>query len=117
MVITTELVNVHKINGQRPYFDVYIGRAVNGTEFKEDSIWSNKFKISSQLNTIKKVLDIYEMFIRQKIKKNPEIYDIETLRGKILGCWCINTAIFKPPLCCHGQVLMKILSEKEKKEE
>lgn len=33
---------------------------------------------------------------------NRAVAQIETLRGKILGCWCC-------PLECHGEVLLEIL--------
>lgn len=35
---------------------------------------------------------------------------LDELRGKTLGCWCINTDK-ETPVKCHGQVLLKLLNE------
>lgn len=49
--------------------------------------------------TRKEVVQKYRIWIQTQ----PELLaQIETLRGKILGCWCC-------PLECHGEVLLEIL--------
>ena len=103
----TRLVDIHKVNGKRPYFDVYIGRSVAYTEFIQDSIWANPFHVKDWGD---QAIPKYEEYIRQKIAENPAKYNIETLRDKCLGCWCISTTKASP-LRCHGQVLIKILNE------
>lgn len=94
------MVNIHKINGKRPFFDIYIGRAVHYTEFTKKSVWANPFPKGDP-----KCLENYEKYIRMRIGDDPEIYNIESLRGKVLGCWC-------KPNKCHGDILIKILGEK-----
>lgn len=48
---------------------------------------------------------LYEWYLRN----NKELLeDLESLRGKTLGCWC-------SPKPCHGDVILKILNETEDK--
>ena len=94
----SQVVDIHMVNGARPHYDVYIGRRVRYTEFKADSKWANYFY---------KDLRGYELHVRAHLWN-----DLEELRGKVLGCWCVTTDKLEP-LQCHGQVLMKLLREKE----
>jgi len=95
----SEVVDIHLVKGKRPHFDVYIGRRVQYHKiFTKDSKWGNKFYSR---------LDLYETFVRENLWD-----DLDELKGKILGCWCVNTKKLEP-LSCHGQVLMKLLKEKE----
>lgn len=108
----TTVVDIHKIKGKRPKYDVYIGRKVRNTEFTEDSIWANLYKFITDQNgnpihTIEEILLLYEAHIRAKILTDSR-YDIESLRNKKLGCWCRN------PDKCHGSVLIKIIKEIDK---
>ena len=87
--------------------NVYIGR--RGVVFidkerypKHDSKWANPYKISKTMSR-EESIERYEKYIREKIEKDPT-FDIETLRGKNLGCWCA-------PDPCHGDVLKRILEE------
>lgn len=111
----TTVVNIKKVNGRRPFFNIYIGRKVENTEFTVDSKWSNPFRIedsydigvrSNEKLERSKIIHRYEVYIREKIKEDPVKYNIEELRGKILGCWC-------KPKSCHGDVLIKLLKEKD----
>lgn len=89
--------------------NVYIGRAgvvfVEGVRFpKKDSVWANPFKISASMNR-EQVIAAYETYIRAKLAGSSELRaELETLRGKKLGCWCA-------PEPCHGNVLEKLLAE------
>jgi hypothetical protein len=67
----TSVVNIHKKNGIRPDFDVYIGRTVAGTEFTEDSKWSNPHL----------PLPTYKAYIRELIRANPQKYNLSELVG------------------------------------
>jgi len=92
------VVDIHKKNGIRPEFDVYIGRRVRyHEEFTEDSKWANRSK----------TLEDYLIHIEQDLWN-----DLDELKGKKLGCWCITTSEITP-LRCHGQILMKLILEKE----
>lgn len=107
----TTIVNLHKVDGKRPEFDVYIGRRVPSTEFQKASIWCNPYKPNNEKDYDKEyLLDHYETYIRSCIKHFPKIYKIRELKGKKLGCWCINTESVEP-LVCHGQILLKIIKE------
>ena len=93
------VVDIHKKNGKRAHFDVYIGRRIQyHKEFTEDSIWANR---SSSL-------EAYELWIRNCVRLSQRLHELE---GKILGCWCVNTKELEP-VKCHGQILMKILRER-----
>ncbi len=95
----SEVVDIHKKNGERAHFDVYIGRRIQyHKEFTEDSIWANR---SSSLVA-------YELWIRNLPRLWNQLLD---LKGKVLGCWCINTKELEP-VKCHGQILMKLLIER-----
>lgn len=93
----SEVVDIHKRKGIRPDYDVYIGRNVRWTEFTRNTKWANLFY---------KRLDLYEEYIRKHLWE-----DLDELKGKILGCWCVNTKEITP-LKCHGQILIKLLQEK-----
>ena len=115
----TEVVNI-KVAYIRPqYHDLeewmsdpnneYIGRS--GVVFihkpegkyrwpKRASIWANPFKIGK--DDRRSILEQYERYIVEKIHQHPEIYNLESLRGKKLGCWC-------HPEPCHGDILVKLL--------
>lgn len=87
--------------------DIYIGRRNNRYRLKE-TIWANPSGLTEKMDINVRVQNIrsYELGIRSKLRHYPELYDIETLRGKRLACWC-------HPLPCHGDVLVKILAERE----
>jgi hypothetical protein len=114
----TNVVNV-KVNNIRPKYqnlkewtddqnNVYIGRGgivfIDGKRFpKEDSLWANPCKIDDK-NDRKKVIQLYEQYIREKIKKENLNEQLLKLKGKNLGCWC-------KPDACHGDVLVKLIAE------
>tara|TARA_B100001057_G_scaffold440967_1_gene475248 strand:- start:295 stop:663 length:369 start_codon:yes stop_codon:yes gene_type:complete len=70
---------------------------------KKDSKWCNPFKIG-KIYTRESCLEAYEEYILKKIENEPEIYNLEELKGKNLGCWC-------HPEACHGDILKKILEK------
>lgn len=94
---TTRVVNVRK----EPY-DVYIGRAHSGLGL-EEGIWHNPFKIGADGDR-EEVIQKFETYLTQDrpdlIKRLPE------LEGKTLACWC-------KPEACHGDVLVRLLGERE----
>jgi len=91
------VVDIHKKNGKRAEFDVYIGRKIRyHREFTEDSKWANPHLS----------LEEYERYAREWLWD-----DLDELRCKILGCWCVTTDRVSP-LRCHGQVLMRLVLEK-----
>jgi len=105
----TQIIDVHKVNHVRPAFDLYIGRAVPYTEFTKNSIWHNPFR-TREMGKIPVVIDLYEAYIRRKIAEDPVKYDLRTLVGKRLGCWCLTTTK-ELPRRCHGQVLLTLIRE------
>jgi hypothetical protein len=121
----TNVVNV-KIKYIRPKYNdlkewvnnennIYIGRAgivfIKNGENKErfpklNSKWANPYKIDKKKDVElerTRVIKDYKKYILNKIENEPEIYNIEELKGKNLGCWC-------KPESCHGDVLLEILN-------
>ena len=82
--------------------DGYIGRRT--TTFTA-SRWANPFHITVA-QTRDQAIIRYEEYIRRRIADDPENFNLEDLRGKRLACWC-------HPKPCHGNVLVKLLSELE----
>ena len=110
-----KVVDIHKKNGKRPYYDIYIGRKITAwgiKDFPENSKWANLYPIESFGKEIS--LKLYEEYIRKCIKKDPDYFNLKELEGMILGCWCINTTKINP-VVCHGQILIKLLKEKRDK--
>lgn len=99
--------------------NLYIGRAgivfIAGQRFpKRASIWANPFKVGRD-GSLAKVLSKYEEYICHKLSTESNIYSLEELSGRNLGCWCVPTLISELrddiPMVCHGQVLLKLLNE------
>jgi hypothetical protein len=86
--------------------DVYIGRAIHRGGWNiPTSKWANPFK-TKDFNSREECLRCYEVYVRN----NPVLYSsLYELEGKVLGCWC-------KPDPCHGDVLIKLLNEKQCKE-
>ena len=113
MAVDTKVVNV-KVQYLRPEYKnlvewlsddthVYIGRDMSfyvAGAYK--SKWHNPFKVSSKGYSLDDSLRLYE----EHIRTSGLINDIEELRGLVLGCWC-------KPDRCHGDVLVKLLAEKQ----
>lgn len=83
---------------------------------KQDSIWANPFKLNKEKSNRDEVLEKYKEYISKKIKDDPTTYDLEKLRGKNLGCWCVTscdttdtTDTIDTIVVCHGQILLKLL--------
>ncbi len=92
-------------------FDVYIGRRCK--EFPR-SMWANPFKIG-RYGTRKEVIDRYEQYVRNK----PELMAaLPELKGKVLGCWCLREPVshVRKNKECHGEVLVKLVEELDRKE-
>jgi len=94
----SEVIDIHKKKGMTPPYDVYIGRKVRRVDWTYDSKWANHF-----YNDFKG----YEQHIRFYLWD-----ELDELKGKKLGCWCITTKELTP-VKCHGQILMKLLREKK----
>jgi hypothetical protein len=113
-----KVVNV-KVNNLRPKYNnlkewcqdcnnVYIGRKgivpINNTRFPyESSIWANPFKITKEMSR-EECIEKYEQYIRKKIIDEDLQEELLKLKGKNLGCWC-------KPEACHGDILLKLISE------
>jgi hypothetical protein len=92
--------------------NLYIGRAgvvfIDGERFpKQASKWANPFKIGRDGDR-DEVLAKYEEYIRERIRSG-EI-SLDELRGKNLGCWCVE-GDRDDKMVCHGQILLLLLKD------
>ncbi len=81
---------------------VYIGR--NMTHYVKGAVgskWANPFKVDQ--GGREECVNKYEMYVRTN---HLLLESLNELEGKVLGCWC-------HPEKCHGDVLIKLLSEKQ----
>jgi len=89
------------VNLKRDKFDIYIGRAGYG---REGSIFANNFVIGRD-GTREQVIEKYEADLRIRLSRNPALVTtLLALEGKVLGCFC-------KPHACHGDILVKLISE------
>lgn len=91
--------------------NVYIGRGniieIDGKKYpQESSIWANPFKPKEHIG--KDVLQLYSEYIINKIEKENLVNELLSLKGKNLGCWCINTDNYDN-IVCHGQILLMLI--------
>jgi len=84
---STQVVNIKKEG-----CDVYIGRG---------SPWGNKYAIGKD-GTREQVVQKYLEWI---LEQTELLEQLETLKGKRLGCWCA-------PELCHGDVLVALIEER-----
>ena len=83
-------------------YDVYIsGKVQNELWQLPWSEWANPFYNRED------ALERYEAHIRRRISL---WHKLDTLEGKLLGCWC------RDETKCHGSVLVRLLEEKKIKE-
>lgn len=88
--------------------NVYIGRKgivfIDGKRYpKEDSIFCNPYKVGRDGNR-EEVLNKYLEYLKIKIKDINFVTQLKKLKNKNLGCWC-------KPDDCHGDILLKLISE------
>ena len=84
------------------YKNLYIGRRNHYVGVKE-SKWKNPFPTGKKY-TIDESLALY----KKHVFDSELIHDIDELRGKNLGCWCVTDT----NTLCHGNVLVELLNEK-----
>jgi hypothetical protein len=76
-------------NGEKKYFGY------------EGSKWANPFTIKKY--SLDECLKLYQEYIIEKIGEDPDIYNLDELKGKRLGCWC------DPKDRCHVDILLKLI--------
>jgi hypothetical protein len=87
------------VHCNKELYDIYIGRpSIWGNPYThiKDKTTKAQFIVKSREEAIQKY--------REWIVTQPELMQqIESLRGKVLGCWC-------KPKSCHGDVLIELLN-------
>jgi hypothetical protein len=123
----TTVINVGKLKEQANCRDlhlwlknpanVYIGREgfmmVNGVRCRrEGSIWGNPFKVKDESERDVRIAS-YKAYIVKRIKDENLFDELESLRNRNLGCWCVSCPKQYDPterMVCHGQVLLELLA-------
>jgi hypothetical protein len=96
---TTTVVNLKNTR-----YDVYIGRK-NSAYGLPKSFWHNEFDVKTYGRA--ESIRLYE----NHILNSPEhLNRLHELKGKTLGCWC-------KPLACHGDVLIRLMTNLNKSAE
>ena len=94
-ILETKVVNLYKES-----YDVYIGRASGNGE----SLWGNPFPVEKEEDREESIRK-YEVYIREKLDSGKiPLFELRKLKGRRLGCFC-------KPKDCHGDVLVKLVSE------
>ena len=97
--VGARVVRVKKQKGQvTQNCDIYISSRIHNDNWDLPwSEWANPHYKDAH------PLERYERHIRKR-----KWYDLDSLEGKLLGCWCDDVG------ACHGSVLIKLLEEKKK---
>ena len=97
-----EIVNIKENNS----YDIYIGRpSIYGNPFSHLDNTIAKYRV----NTVEESLLNFRNYL---IENNYLIIEIENLKNKKLGCFCINSKEYKmgDKIICHGQIYQMYLS-------
>ena len=86
-------------------YDVYIGRP---SQFGNPCAVGKKCPECGDVHRVGgSTLACYETYLRRRLMEDPEFAKaVESLRGKVLCCWC-------KPAPCHGDLLLEIANHRE----
>lgn len=100
-MMVTKVVNLRKEE-----YEVYIGR---GSPFGNPFSHMNSAYGAIKVETREIAIESYKKWLFGEIElegwTRPTIEQIETLRGKVLGCFC-------KPQGCHGDVLVSLFDDR-----
>jgi hypothetical protein len=88
--------------------NIYVGRSgrifINKEIFHyKGSKWANPYTLKEY--KIDECLKLYKAYIESKIKNDPDLYNLNELANKKLGCWCDKTE-------CHIDILIEIIESR-----
>ena len=94
--------------------NIYVGRCnivfINGLRFPpKSSIWANPYKVGID-GSLEEVLEKYKIYIKNKIVNDNLKDELLKLKGKNLGCWCINSDNYDN-VVCHAQILLEMIEK------
>jgi hypothetical protein len=98
---------------------VYVGRRCAGWPA---SIWGNPFKVASpvwgdpirgdEVSDVQTAVERFEAYLRSNAELMARLPE---LRGKTLGCWCVNwNGRGEPKKSCHAVVLARMINPVER---
>ena len=94
--------------------NVYVGRCnvliIDGLRFPpKSSIWCNPYKVNVD-GTLQEVLEKYKIYIENKIINENLTDELLKLKGKNLGCWCVDSDNYDN-IICHAQILLELIAK------
>ena len=97
------------VNIKTSKYDVYIGRKSSGMHYGNPFSHRERSMGSVMVDTRKEAIDCYADWLAGTRFQDVEpqrrtwiLENIQTLRGKILGCFC------RPMSICHGDILARL---------
>jgi hypothetical protein len=94
---------------------VYVGRKCRGWI---GSAWGNPFRVrpkdrnhdrGSVARSAQEAVARYEMWIKRHAESSPDRFNLGSLRGKTLGCWCCDWRPGEPITTpCHAIILAQL---------
>lgn len=95
----TTVVNIRDHRNWKAEGGVYIGRTFRG---QRGSAFANPFSIGKDGDRAE-VIEKYGKWLERRLNSHTGVAeDMESLRGKMLVCWC-------KPEACHGDVIVEYL--------
>lgn len=103
-----QITGITVVNLKYAPFDQYIGRPTVRLRRKYprlvlDNPWQNPVRIKGDVTRERSVAE-YRPYIIEQIRPDPEKYNLTSLIGGSVGCWC-------KPQACHGDVLVELAAE------
>ena len=90
---------------------VYVGRAVQWTKWKR-SFWGNPFTVRQHGHEA--AVRLFEHWLYETEAGRLRLDRLHELRGKTLGCWCVDwSGEGEPKRPCHAVVLARIVDSLE----
>lgn len=90
------------VHCRKASFDIYVGRKYQDMAASK---WANPYVIGKD-GTRAEVIAKYETYLRANEDLMAALPELE---GKVLGCWCKDTA--PGDVACHGDVLVRLLDQ------
>lgn len=91
---------------------VYIGRAMNHLNLNlPASPFGNPFRIDKDSDDARAdAIELYADWIMSE-RQRELLAQVDSLRGKTMVCWCKSPVAGKPSRACHGDILLRLMSE------
>lgn len=101
-----QITGITVVNVGHAPFTRYIGRPNARLKRKHPTMelanpWMNPYRITTKRDRAHSIAE-YRGYIEERIAEEPATYDLASLIGHTIGCWC-------KPKACHGDVLAELV--------